>query len=290
MGTPAYRSIGRSAANIWKIMMVTDVMGLAAQAAYFFFFSLFPLLLFTAPLLSVLGNRQHMTDVLFQQLADVVPSDAYSLVQKILREVVFVKGAPGVISLGAVLTLWSGSNVFSALTDALNHAFGTRESRPWWKTTLMACAFVIGASIVGLVATAIFLDGEAIVHAVVSVAGMGSHAQTLWTVLQYPIALAFVVLFAWAVYYFLPNRRLTAHEALMAALAATLLWIIVTLAFRLYVQHFNSYNKIYGTIGAVVILLTWMYLSMLAILIVGAVAADRHGRRIQAGELTQAGA
>jgi membrane protein len=275
------RSVLQSAANIWRIMMAADVMGLAAQAAYFFFFSLFPLSLFLAPLLSVLGNRQYMTDVLFQQLAKVVPSDAFRLVQGILREVVFVKGAPGVISLGAVLTLWAGSNVFSGLGGALNHAFGTRESRPWWKTTLIACAFVIGASLAGVVATAILLDGEAILQAVAGLAGMSAPVQTLWTILQYPIALAFVVLFAWAVYYFLPNLRLSAREALKAALAATVLWLIVTLVFRAYVQHFGSYNKIYGTIGAVVVLLTWMYLSMLAILTVGAVAADRHGRRVR---------
>jgi len=252
--------------RVWRNILSTDVLGLAAQTAYYFFFSLFPLLLFTAPVISLVGDKQQTVSVIMQGIARSVP--------------------PGVLSAGAILTLWAGSNVFSALSDALNHAFAVAETRPWWKRMLISSAFVIGAGVVGAIATIVFLDGENVVDAIAGFVGLGATARVIWTVLQFPITAAFVTLLAWAAYYVLPNLRLSSREALIGAVVATVSWIVVTLAFRVYVQHFGNYNKTYGTIGAVVVLLTWMYLTMLSILTAGVLAAELHSRRT--GKVTAA--
>jgi len=270
-------AVGTLLKKVGRNILSTDVLGLSAQTAYYFFFSLFPLLLFAMPLLGSLGDKRATIDVIMTQLAAVVPADAYRLVAGVVHDTVFQKGAPGVMSVGAVLTLWAGSNVFSALIDTLNRAFGATETRAWWKRTLIACAFVIGSAAAGLVATVVLLDGASVVQLIAPAIGLGSRAQALWTVIQFPLAIAFVVLLAWAIFFVLPNLRLTGREALLGAVLATALWIIVTLAFRLYVQHFGNYSRMYGTIGAVVVLLIWMYLTMLAILSAGVAAAEVHG-------------
>jgi membrane protein len=270
-------AVGSLLKKVGRNILATDVLGLSAQTAYYFFFSLFPLFLFAAPLLSLLGDKRTTVDLIMAQMADALPSDAYRLIAGVVNDVVFAKDAPGVISLGALLTLWAGSNVFSALTDALNRAFGVTDTRSWWKKTLIACGFVIGASIVGLIATVVLLDGENVVRRVADFVGLGTTTKVVWTIIQFPLAIVFIVLLAWAIYFVLPNLRMTWGEALLGALLATLLWIVVTLAFRLYVQHFGNYNRMYGTIGAVVVLLIWMYLTMLAILSAGVVAAEVHG-------------
>jgi membrane protein len=272
--------------RVWRNILSTDVLGLAAQTAYYFFFSLFPLLLFTAPVISLVGDKQQTVSVIMQGIARSVPPDAYLLIQGVVNDVVFAKNAPGVLSVGALLTLWAGSNVFSALSDALNHAFAVAETRPWWKRTLISSAFVIGAGVVGAIATIVFLDGENVVDAIAGFVGLGTTARVIWTVLQFPITAAFVTLLAWAAYYILPNLRLSSREAFIGAVVATVSWIVVTLAFRVYVQHFGNYNKTYGTIGAVVVLLTWMYLTMLSILTAGVLAAELHSRRT--GKVTAA--
>lgn len=123
-----------------------------------------PLILFTAPFLSLVGNKEATVGVIMQVLARSVPPDAFLVVQNVVNDVVFAKNAPGVLSLGAILTIWAGSNVFYALTDALNHAFAIDDSRPWWKRTLICWAFVIGSALVGLIATVVLLDGEGIVQ------------------------------------------------------------------------------------------------------------------------------
>jgi membrane protein len=262
--------------RVWDNILATDVLGLSAQTAYFFFFSLFPLLLFSAPLLSLVGDKQQTVGVIMHGIAESVPQDAYVLIRDVVNDVVFGKNAPGVLSIGAILTLWASSNVFSALANALNHAFGITESRPWWKRTLMCLGFALGASIIGAAATVVLLDGENVIETIGRFVGLDRTTRIVWTIVQFPIAIAFVVVLAWAVYYILPDLRLSWREALIGALVATVAWLVVTLAFRVYVQHFGVYNKTYGTIGAVVVLLTWMYLTMFAVLSAGVVAADLH--------------
>ncbi len=278
-----WRRLGGIVKQVGREFVARDIGALAAGAAYYCFFSVFPLVLFAAPLLSVVGDRQQTFDFLLRQVQGAVPPDAYRLLQGVFTQVVFAKGAPGVLSLGAVLTIWSASNIFSALRDALNHAFGVQETRPIWKYYLIAMAFVIGASIFLLIATVILIDGEDVVSFVASHVGLSSTTATIWLVLQFPIAILLVIAFSWAMFSFLPNGCFTKREALISSVVATILWLIVTAAFRAYVQHFGSYNKVYGTIGAVIILLTWMYLSMLAVLLGGEVGAVLHSERQPAG-------
>ncbi|HWZ59963.1 MAG TPA: YihY/virulence factor BrkB family protein [Gemmatimonadaceae bacterium] len=264
--------VGNTRRDLWA----HGVLGLGAQTAYYFFFSLFPILLFTAPLLAVVGDRQHTMQLILGALAPAVPREALTLVEGVLHDVVFVKGAPGVISVGALLALWTGSNVFSSLTDALNRAFGVPETRPWWKVTLLAMSFVIGAGIAMLVATTLFVFGKPILHTIANTVGLGDTTVALWSIAQPVIAIGLVVAVGMAVFHVLPNVHLTWKEALLGSVTATALWMIVTVAFRLYTEHFSTYNKTYGTIGAVIVLLTWMYLSMLSVLVGGEVASEVH--------------
>ncbi|MFL5576076.1 MAG: YihY/virulence factor BrkB family protein [Gemmatimonadaceae bacterium] len=251
---------------------------LAAETAYYFFFSLFPILLFIAPMLSIVGDKRQVIDVIMRQLQGAVPPEAMALVQGVLRDVVFSSSAPGVMSVGALLALWAGSNIFNALMAALNVAYDVEETRPWWKRKLVAIAAVIGAGFAFALATTIFLAGEDIVSFVANLLGIGQTGRIAWTVIQLALAVAIVVGLAWATFLVLPNVKQNRKQALVGALVTTVLWIVVTLAFRFYVQHFGSYNKTYGAIGAVIVLLTWMYLSMLTLLIGGELNSElQHG-------------
>lgn len=259
-----------------KEVMDDNVLDLAAETAYYFFFSLFPILLFIAPMLSLVGDKRRVIDVVMSRLQDTIPPEALGVVQGVLRDVVFSKSAPGMMSVGALLALWAGSNIFSALMTALNVAYDVNETRPWWKRKLISFAAVIGAGIAFIVATTIFLAGEDIVNAVANALGIGATGRLVWNVLQFALAVAIVVALAWVTFLALPNVRQDKRQALVGAVVTTVLWILVTLAFRLYVQHFGSYNKTYGAIGAVIVLLTWMYLSMLTLLIGGELNAELH--------------
>ena len=215
-----------------------NVLGLAAQTAYYFFFSLFPLFLVAAPLIGVLGDEHAILNWLVRELATAVPPEALNLLRDFVRQVVFVDGAPGLVSIGAVLAAWAGSNIFNGLIDALNRAYDVEEGRVWWKKRLLALASVIVAGLVLLTATSIMLGGEAIAEWLGRQLGLGDTGVTAWSVVQYPIALALLIGTAWMIYYFLPNIRQDKTQVLVGAIVATVLWILVTLLFRAYVVNF----------------------------------------------------
>jgi membrane protein len=259
-----------------KEVLEDNVLGLAAQTAYFFFFSLFPIVLFLAPMLSVVGDKRQTLNVILGHLAGTVPPEAMTLVRSVIDQVVFSPNAPGIMSIGALLAAWAGSNIFGALMGALNVAYDVDETRPWWKQKLIALGSVVGAGIVFVLATAILLAGEDIVGTLADNLGIGRSGRAIWTVVQFPLAIAMLVGLAWAVFLVLPNVKQNRRQALVGAVVTTLLWLVVTIGFRLYVQHFGSYNKTYGTIGAVIVLLTWMYLSMITVLVGGELNSELH--------------
>src|SRR6266567_4565686 len=126
-----------------------NITTLAGSAAYNFFFSLFPLLLFLAPLLSIVGNKQRMIGVVMGQLVSVLPPKQLSVIEPILSDVVNSSSAPGLISIGLLLAAWSGSNIFGTLIGALNTAYDVSETRPWWKQQVIRLAgLVVGGAII----------------------------------------------------------------------------------------------------------------------------------------------
>ena len=254
-----------------------NVLGLSAQLAYFFFFSLFPLMLFLTPLIGLVGDKRENFELVMAQLSGVIPQSAYELLHGVVRDVVFEPSAPGLMSIGALLALWTGSNIFNALIDALNRAFDVTEKRPYWKKRLIAVAAVLVSGIVVLSATIVMLFGGQIVAWIAGLVGLGETARTAWTVLQYALAFALLVALAAGIYWFLPNvHRQQWRDVLAGALIATVLFLLVTLAFRFYVQNFGNYNRTYGTIGGVIVMLTWMYLTMLVVLAGGELASEMH--------------
>jgi membrane protein len=245
-----------------KEILEDKVSTLAAQTAYYFFFSLFPLLLFLAPLLSLVVPRETLMRLIMDRVALALPPNAVAAVEMVLKNVIFVDNAPGLISLGLLFAAWAGSNIFGALTGALNIAYDVAETRPWWKRQ----ALRLGMLVIG---------GEDIANAIGRWIGADSTAVTVWNVVQFPLAFVFVVLLAFLTYWILPNVKQKKLPALAAAVVTSVLWIAATLLFRLYVQGFPP-NPAYGLIGGIMILLTWMYYTMFVVLAGGELAAELH--------------
>jgi membrane protein len=215
-------------------VMDDNILGLGAQMAYYFFFSLFPIALFLTPLLGLVGDRRENFNFLVTRLADAVPSEAFALMRGVLEQVVFAENAPGIVSIGAVLALWSGSNVFNALIDALNTAYDVeKDERPWWKKRLIAIASLLGVGALFVTATVIVVAGGDIVDAIGTRLGISEAGRLAWTVVQYALALGLLVATAFIVYYFLPCVPQRKSHVLVGAVVATVLWLLVTLGLPL---------------------------------------------------------
>src|SRR5215207_3111511 len=138
------------------------VLGLSAQAAYSFFFSLFPILLFLAPLFSLIGNKREFVDRILSRVSATLPSEAYVLLSNVVRDVVFGENAPGLMSIGIVLAIFSGSAVLDTLMGALNTAYDAHDPRPFWKKRLIAMGFTVVAAIVIGFSTIVIVGGPSI--------------------------------------------------------------------------------------------------------------------------------
>ena len=269
-----YRA-GALAKKTFKETMEDNVLGIASQVAYNFFFSLFPLLLFLAPMLSLIGDKRTVVSDLLGRFSQFMPAQAFTLFSKVVTDIVFAQNAPGLISIGFVLAIWSGSNIFTTFMDALDTAYDVTDSRPWWKKRLIAIGVMFGWGVIITLVTGILLAGDTIVGFLRNTLGMGGAALTVWAWLQFPLAIVLLVSFLYLMYWALPYVKQDKKQILVGSVFAAVLFIVATLVFRLYVQHFPP-NKTYGTIGAVMVLLTWMYVISAVILIGGELNSELH--------------
>jgi membrane protein len=249
---------------------------LAASAAYYFFFSLFPLLLFLAPVLSFVGEKDVLIGRVMDAVEPLMPDAGQEVVAGVLNDVVFVEGAPALMSIGALLAAFAASNVLNMLTMALNVAYDVEEPRSFWKRRLLAFVFVILGAIGVALAVPILIAGEQIVSWVAAQTGLGEQTEQVLTFVQYPVVFAIIVAILWLVYYFLPATKQSGKLVLVGAVVAAALWIAVTLGFRFYVVNFTEFNRTYGAIGGIIVLLMWMWLTMLVLLAVGELLSELH--------------
>jgi membrane protein len=254
----------------WTEIGTDKISVYAAQMAYAFFFALFPLLLFFAALLSLVADKQTVMAELNGPVAAALPGDVASLLSKTIEKVIFAKGAPGLLSFGLLTAAWSGSSIFGALRAALNDAYHVEETRPWWKQYMLQLGMLVLVGGVVVASTVILLNGEAVIAWLGARLRLKAITTLIWTIVQFPLAIGALLAVLWTVYYFLPNRRHQDKRILIiGATISTVLWIAATLLFRLYVQKFNALNPAYGAIGAIMVLLTWMYYSSFVLLAVG---------------------
>lgn len=259
---------------LWKRVMKEfsddDLSNEAAKVTYYFFMSLPPLLMALFGLAGLLGG-QGTADWLVEKLSTSLPGEASALVSQFVAEVVH-ENAPGPFSIGLLLALWAASNVFMSLEDTLNRAFEITEKRGFVKKRLVALSVLGLCSVLFLGGSTALLAGPAISDAL----GLGAVGRTAWGIAQWPLAFALISAAFWVIYYVLPNQDQKGCRKVLAKAAAISagLWVLATLAFRVYVSNFGSYSKTYGFLGGFIVLLLWLYVTSLVILLGGEVASE----------------
>jgi membrane protein len=240
-------------------------LGLAAQLAYYFFLSLFPALLFLLALAGMLPGFD-MVGQATAALAGVAPPEVVALVREQLTKVAEGSNS-GLLSFGVVAALWSGSSAMVSVIGALDAAYDVEDARPWWKQRLTAILLTLGVAAFIIAAFTLVIGGSQLAEFAAARAGLGPVFEWTWRIVQWPVAFALVALGVGLIYYFAPDVEQDLVWLTPGCVAATLLWLVSSLAFRFYVANFGSYNATYGTIGGVMVLLLWLYLTGLSILV-----------------------
>jgi membrane protein len=243
-----------------------DALGLAAQLAYFLILALFPFILVLVSLMGTFGSPEMASEVLayFRQ---VMPQQVFELIEKYTSDIISGnRPAPYLFSFGILFTLWSASGAFAALINALNRAYDVQETRPFWKVRGIAILMTLGLSVLILVGVLLLVVGEPIGRTIADVFGLGEIFEFVWNIIRWPVALFFMVFTVALLYYFSPDVNQPFRWITPGGLIGVLLWVLASVAFSFYVNNFGSYNKTYGSIGVVIILLLYLYISSLTVL------------------------
>ena len=263
------------AQRLWTRINDHDLLGRSAQLSYYFLLALFPLLVFLMTLLGYFATAgSQLRDTLLRYLSTVMPYSAVTLVHATLDEVTTAKGG-GKLSFSLLAALWVASSGMGAISDTLNIAYNVRETRPWWKVRLVSVTLTAALAILIMAALAIVLYGGMIGDAVANRVGYGDVFRVAWRIGQWPIMLVFIYFTFDLIYYFAPCRpRQGWLWATPGALIAMLLWLLISFALRIYLHFFNSYSVTYGSLGALIVLMLWFYLSGMAVLIGGEINSE----------------
>ena len=241
-----------------------NIMGMSAQLAYYFFFSLFPALLLLIAIASYFPV-QTLVDEVFKSMSGFAPPEALSIITDQIQKIRDAKPA-GLLTFGIATAIWSSSSAMTAIISTLNSAYDIEEGRPWWKVQLTAILLTIGVALFILISFALVIVGPTLAERVADWVHLGAAFEWAWKILQWPVVVALACTGIAMIYYFAPDAEQDWVWLTPGSLLSTTLWLLLSLAFKYYVVNISSYAATYGALGGVMVLMLWFYLSGTAIL------------------------
>ncbi len=239
----------------------------AASLSYYFVMSLFPALIALAAVVSLLPLPNLFQDIL-SVLARVVPAAGMGLVNRVVADVIRPHSG-GLLSLGLLGTLWSSSSGFAGMIEALNVAYNVPETRPWWKTRLLAIELTLLVGGMLVISFLCMTLGPHFFELFADKIGLGPLFLFVWKFLRWAIAAVLVTISVELIYFLAPNVRQRFLQTLPGAVIALGGWVLLSLGLGVYFSKFAHFNKTYGVLGAAIALLVWMYWTAFAVLMGG---------------------
>jgi membrane protein len=253
--------------RLWDKLFEDEVFGRAAQLAYYWLFSLFPLLIFLTALLAYLPIR-HKTDAWLNVISNLLPVEAYMLVDQTVNQIISNRRS-GLLSFSILVVIWASSSGMEAIIGSLNKAYGATASRAYWREKLLAIGLTLGLAVFVLLALMLIFFGENIGSRLSEHFGLGALFQTIFGIVLWPVVSFLILIGVDLIYYSAPNIRQQWRWFTPGAVFAVVGWLLISFGFRYYVSRFGNYNATYGALGGVMVLMLWFYLTGVVILVGG---------------------
>jgi membrane protein len=249
----------------------------AAALTYYGLLALFPALIALVSLVGLFADPQATAQKLTEIVTQIGPSSGAETFSGPIESITSNESAAGILFIvGLVGALWSASGYVGAFMRASNVIYETPEGRPIWRLRpLQMLITLVMVILVALVAVALVLTGP-IVDAVAGPLGISSTAITIWEIAKWPVMVAIVITIIAVLYYSTPNVKLRGFKWVTpGSILALLVWLVASAGFAFYVANFGSYDKTYGTLGGVVVMLIWLWITNLALLFGQELNAER---------------
>jgi membrane protein len=258
--------------RVWGEISKDEVTDRAAALSYYFLFSLFPALLFLTALLGYLPV-EGLQERLLAYASDVLPPDAAATLKRTLTEIVSERRG-GLASLGILAALWASSNGMGSLMSAMNSVWGVKERRSWWRRRLVAVGLTLGFSAFIIGSLIVLVFGGMIGSAVANLFGLGDAFKVLWNAVSIPLVVVCALLGIELVYYAAPAGPREWRWITPGAAVALAAWLAMSFGLRVWVGRFADYSATYGSIGGVILLMLWLYLTSVVLLVGAEIDAE----------------
>jgi len=249
--------------DIYVRFMNDDLLSIGAQASFFLLFSLFPFLIFLIVLITYMPMVNFQDSI--QVLAAFMPANAYLILRDIVNQTIANRSVT-LLSFGMLSALWSSASGVTSLIRGINRAYDQEETRPSWKITAVSLYFTLELAAAITFSLILIVFGKILGTQLFHFLGFSDVSLKVWSYVGYIITLVTTILVFISLYYNTPNRRLKFREVIPGAVVASLGWVIISIAFSYYIDNFGNYSKVYGSLGGIIALLMWLYVSSIIIL------------------------
>lgn len=267
--------------SLIKKIIDQDFCGVAAEMAFWFILGLFPFLLFLTSLFAWLGKKTLITPIL-TFLTNIAPKDVASLILDTLNEAMIFKQGMLIAIFGIVITIALSSNAIAVIIKGLNRAYAIEETRNFIYTRTLSVLMVFMNSLALFLAINLIVLGKVILNFMIEYTALSQLSIDIISIVRWPVSYFALAFCAIGNYYFLPcidgNDKIKFKSVLPGTLFFSFFWMLGSWCFSLYLSNLNAYNKVYGTIGAVAIMMVWMYYTSLIILVGGEVNSRVYNR------------
>ncbi|MDK0709999.1 YihY/virulence factor BrkB family protein [Clostridium perfringens] len=246
-----------------------DVFALGAQLAYYMVLSFIPFLMF---LMTLVGFSHLNSDAVLNLLSNVMPTEAFNLIQSTVIEIVD-REQTGLLWISIALAIWVSSSGFKAVIKGLNKAYGVKETRSYIKLKLISMVYTILLALIVIATLFLFVFGDVIGDFFMKVLEHPEFIYYIWNMLRYVVVILIMILFFMFLYNATPCVRLGWLEVIPGAVITTLGWISISYIFAYYVNNFSNYSRLYGSLGAVFMFMTWMFITSMILILGGEINA-----------------
>lgn len=254
-----------------------EIPRLSAELAYYFLLSMFPFLMF---LITLLGYLPIPQDQVFGVIEEFMPKKTMRLIESNLAYILNNQNGK-LLSLSAIVAIWSASNGIGAIVRAFNRAYDVKESRSLLVAKGMAILLTFAMIFVILVSLLLPVFGKMIGVYIFNEFGKSEKFLSFWNTLRWGFSSIILFIVFTVLYFLAPNKRLKMKEVITGSIFATTGWIVVSLIFSYYVNHFGNYSAMYGSIGTIIVLMVWFYFSGMILVIGGEINGILNCRRVK---------
>ncbi len=246
-----------------------DIFALGAQLAYYMVLSFIPFLMF---LMTLVGFSHLNSDAVLNLLSNVMPTEAFNLIQSTVIEIVD-REQTGLLWISIALAIWVSSSGFKAVIKGLNKAYGVKETRSYIELKLISMIYTILLALIVIATLFLFVFGDVIGDFFMKVLEHPEFIYYIWNILRYVVVILIMILFFMFLYNATPCVRLGWLEVIPGAVITTLGWISISYIFAYYVNNFSNYSRLYGSLGAVFMFMTWMFITSMILILGGEINA-----------------